>query len=70
MPSRIARSIGQGDRKFDKSRFFTPTDSSEASLADFDSEAMVQAFRGTCPSISETGLRGIIGFALYYYYLR
>jgi hypothetical protein len=40
-----------------------------ASLDDFDFQGMVRDFRQIYRSVTEADLSGIIGFALYYYYL-
>src|SRR5262249_11340535 len=55
---------------FHKSRYFVGSTGRFADLPDFDFERMASDYCTKYPLVGEEDLRGIIGFALYLYYLR
>jgi len=62
--------LEQEIRKFDRSQYYKPSQIEFASLDKFDCERMVRDFGNAYPSVSRSDVGSIVGFALYYYYLR
>jgi hypothetical protein len=56
--------------KFHHSKYYKGIPGSFASLEHFDTERMVLEYLREFPLITKNDLRGIIGFAIYSYYLR
>jgi hypothetical protein len=62
----LAREI----RKFNGSQYYRGTPGRLADLDDFDYERMVRDFGTAFPGVSEIDLRGIVGFAIFAYYMK
>ena len=67
---RLRDDLEQEIRKFNKSKYFIPSASELASLEDFDFDRLTHDFCDRYPSMDKIDMAGIVGFALYYYYLR
>jgi hypothetical protein len=57
-------------KKFDCSEYVQLTFGNVASIGDWDTSRMAHDFHERYPSVSESDMNGIVGFALYFYYLR
>jgi hypothetical protein len=53
-----------------RSRYYIGSTSEFAALEDFDSQKMVEELTSAYSSVSPSDMIGIVGFALYLYYLR
>jgi len=55
---------------FDRSKYYVGPKGPYAALVDFDVDQLVEDFAARYPTIAKDDLRGVVGFALYLYYLR
>lgn len=67
---RLRDDLEQEITKFDRSKYFTPSASQFASLENFQSDRLARDFCERYPTVDKIDMAGIVGFALYYYYLR
>ncbi len=58
-------------RKYHKSKFYRKaSDSKYAEMADFDHNALIRHFKEKFSKLKKSELAGMIGYAVYLYYLR
>ena len=58
-------------RKFKKSKFYSKaSDSKYAEMADFDHRGLISHFRAKFSKIKKSEMAGMVGYAVYLYYLR
>ncbi len=58
-------------RKYQKSKFYRKASNSKfAEMADFDHEAIIKHFRQKFTKIKKSEMAGMVGYAVYLYYLR